>query len=741
MLKSILASENLSIATEDSEIVLKSVTDNHWLADGVELEIRETVIPGGKCLTPILRLKKKIAIKTLEIINVPIAGHNQLRFLRFGFNMPGDPVFFGTIGPDGIHPSLSFRLSGKPGNYDESAGCSLRSNSLMGFSDLARKEFHLLGAGSFRLCEGNIQLSCDKPAGKFNLRYFCNLDGAEFAPGEHQLDELVIISGTNLNVMLAGWADYTVAQTSPRIPEVIPTGWNDWQYYRNDKTEQNVTDSAEVIAELKRQGYPLDFIQIDGGFCLHLSEWSEPGPGFPSGIANLSEKIRNMGLKFGLWLAPYIQNVNTKVVREHPEWLLLDNTGKPLELPNSNVGASFLIDYSAPGAAVWLREQVRLFVREWQVTWIKLDGPSYQLYRQGRIRDRSKTIHQMLAMTFDIIREEAGEDVLVEGEGMMGLALGRVDLHRVQTDNHSRWHRDNNTSLPHAPMVYGKEAVMGFLHGRWWCNHRENVILRDFPSPHCHQKAVDSDMTEQLFTAAEMRTQLAVAALSSGGLLLTDPMRELERLPEAMSWIHKLLPVWPQAAEMVDFFPDGRYPAAWKINVELPTEAYTLLAVVNWGEKVADFSFPLEKILPEKTKGKMYYAFSWFDKQLLGVVENQIEIKGVTAHGAKVVCLREQTSHPQLLSTNLHFTQGAADQVSASWDDSSKALDISVKHFYQKNAQLYIALPDAKWRVVDIDSAVSRLHLDDFNPVVNILKFNGIPGKESRFRITWSYYE
>ena len=222
--------------------------------------------------------------------------------------------------------------------------------------------------------------------------------------------------------------------------------------------------------------------------------------------------------------------------------------GAPVRLENSNVGASYLIDYTAPGALEWLRCLVRFFVDEWKVEWIKLDGPNYDKYRLGRLRDRGKTVSESLNETFMAIREEAGPGVLVEGEGMMGLALGKVDLHRVQSDNHPKWYQDHRKDHPYAPRVYGKELIMSFLHNRWWANHRENVILRDYPSPLCHVTLANPNALEQQFTEAEFQTQLVAAVMGSGGLLLTDPMKELRRLPHRFKYVSKLLPVYPGAA-------------------------------------------------------------------------------------------------------------------------------------------------------------------------------------------------
>ncbi|OGV51882.1 MAG: hypothetical protein A2017_00545 [Lentisphaerae bacterium GWF2_44_16] len=727
----------LVLTTEDKDIKLKKKSDMLWSGGGIEilLSIKET--KNGFSVSPTLSNKGKatVAIEKIEVIKTKFENRDKsLRFLRFGFNMPGDPVRFGTISTAGFNPPLYGMDAGFTGENKEVF--FMTSNSMMALSGLDRKSCFIIGAGSFRFSEGTVFLSCSKKTGAMEISYEMILDGVSLKPGEKRvLDEILIIKGNDLNELLAEWAELTAAGTKPLIPSVIPTGWNDWQFYRNEKTQDDVLDSAEVLSLMRKEGYPLDFVQVDGGFCIHLSEWSRPKPGFSRGIKDLSERIVKKGLKFGLWFAPYIQNTQTNVVKEHPEWLLKNReNNKPVSLANSNVGPSCLIDYTVPRTIEWLRKQIRLFVDDWNVTWIKLDGPNYALYRQGRIKDHSKTISEMLSETFEVMREEAGPDVLIEGEGMMGLALGRVDMHRVQTDNHSLWYRNFDITAPYAPQVYGKELIMSFLHNRWWCNHRENIILRDYPSPLCHARTVNPNAVEQLFTDNEIKTQLAVAVLGSGGMLLTDPMKELERNSERMKFISQVLPVWPGAAEIVDVFPDARYPSVYKMKIELPFEEYTILGIINWSDETRDYSFSLKGITGNKNAGNECYAFSFFDEKLLGVFKSKIEVKGISAHACRVIALRKKENHPQLISTNMHLLQGAVDIASSVWDEKKEKLDITVKHFMQKDAKLFLGFPD-KWKIKKIKTDALRYSVDDYYAEIPVIRFEGASGKLTSFSI------
>ena len=496
----------------------------------------------------------------------------EVRFLRFGFDMPGEPVWFGRMGRK---------------------DAEVESVSLLMLKSPEDGELILCGFRSYEWSDGRFVLRPSEECDGFEVAAFADYDDFTLEPGETAgVDEIVVLRGTDYNGLLEEWAGVCAGSMGRRIPDHIPTGWNDWQFYRNDKTQEDIISSCDALKVLKEQGWPLEFVQIDGGYCMHLSEWSQPKPEFSMGIKALSKYVRDAGFRFGLWFAPYIQNVKTRVAQEHPEWLLRDREGKIVELGQSNVGRSVLIDYTVPGALDWLREKIRMLTNEWHVEWIKLDGPNITTYRKGVLQNKKYTFQKMLRMTLRTIAESAG-NVLIEGEGDMTAALGFVDLHRVQTDNMTMWVRSNDTARPYAPRVYGKELIMSFLHNIWWCNHRENIVLRDYPSPHALVKESSPDLCEQLFTANERRVQLASAMIAPGGLLLTDPMAELIRRPELLADAAMLFPPAPGRTKVLDPFPadDGKYPHYY----ELDTGTKRYLAVFNWGESTADFPLPAGK--------------------------------------------------------------------------------------------------------------------------------------------------
>ena len=116
-------------------------------------------------------------------------------------------------------------------------------------------------------CDGSFILRFAADGKGFEVAAMANYDDYTLDPGESVgTDEIVVLRGTDYNKLLEEWAKICAGNMGFRIPDHIPTGWNDWQFYRNEKTQEDIISSCDALKVLKDQGWPLEFVQIDGGF-------------------------------------------------------------------------------------------------------------------------------------------------------------------------------------------------------------------------------------------------------------------------------------------------------------------------------------------------------------------------------------------------------------------------------------------------------------------------------------------
>ena len=194
--------------------------------------------------------------------------------------------------------------------------------------------------------------------------------------------------------------------------------------------------------------------------------------------------------------------------------------------------------------------------------------------------------------------------------------------------------------------------------------------------------------------------------------------------------------MWPHAARVVDPFPDGRYPHVFRLDVETESEAYTLIAVINWTDRMTDFSYPMAELVPVDRAGHPHHAFSYLDRGYVGIVRDSLEVPDLAAHASCLIALRPVQDHPQLVSTSMHFIQGAVELERVLWRRETDCLTIEVRHFHQEDEKLFLAVPEG-WRLERIETDAQRYAYDDFDRSTPAVRFEGAKERRTTFDIYW----
>lgn len=112
--------------------------------------------------------------------------------------------------------------------------------------------------------------------------------------------------------------------------KVRPVLLNSWEAAYFDINERKLLQLAKAGKDV---GVEL-FVMDDGWFGTRdddtqsLGDWEVNQKKLPGGLKGLCDKIKAMDLQFGIWVEPEMVNVNSKLYREHPQWVL-QIPGKP----------------------------------------------------------------------------------------------------------------------------------------------------------------------------------------------------------------------------------------------------------------------------------------------------------------------------------------------------------------------------------------------------------------------------
>ncbi|AWB43662.1 alpha-galactosidase [Paenibacillus sp. CAA11] len=145
---------------------------------------------------------------------------------------------------------------------------------------------------------------------------------------------------------------------------------NNWEATYFDFDEEKLVAIAEKAKEVGIDLFVLD----DGWFGERnhdkagLGDWFVNQKLLPKGIGSLAEKIRALGLKFGLWFEPEMVNKDSELYRQHPEWIIHIPHRTPQHGRNQ-----FVLNFANDEVVDNIFEQMCKIIDESQLDYIKWD--------------------------------------------------------------------------------------------------------------------------------------------------------------------------------------------------------------------------------------------------------------------------------------------------------------------------------------------------------------------------------
>ena len=103
-----------------------------------------------------------------------------------------------------------------------------------------------------------------------------------------------------------------------------PVHLNSWEacYFAHD--EARIAKLAEDAAAIGVERFVLDdgWFRGRGSDNAGLGDWTPDPKKYPQGLAPIAEKVRSLGMEFGLWVEPEMVNPDSDLYRAHPDWAL-----------------------------------------------------------------------------------------------------------------------------------------------------------------------------------------------------------------------------------------------------------------------------------------------------------------------------------------------------------------------------------------------------------------------------------
>lgn len=175
---------------------------------------------------------------------------------------------------------------------------------------------------------------------------------------------------------------------------------------------------------------------VDAGWYAPASSWWktvgdwEEDPRFPGGLKPFRDRVHGHGMLWGLWMDAERIGPESKVFKEHPDWLAPAYDGE------RRLGG--LLDLTRPEVAAWMEEQICRVIDTHELDFFRLDhnthpGPGIRCERDGFVENGYWRYYEALYGVYERLRAKY-PNVIFENCAGGG---GRTDLGMVRRFSHT----------------------------------------------------------------------------------------------------------------------------------------------------------------------------------------------------------------------------------------------------------------------------------------------------------------
>ncbi len=223
-----------------------------------------------------------------------------------------------------------------------------------------------------------------------------------------------------------------------------PLVLNTWEAVYFDTDLDHLKRLADTAASIGVERFVLDDGWFGGRRDDHrgLGDWQVSDDVWPDGLGPLVDHVKGLGMQFGLWFEPEMVNLDSDVVRAHPEWVLGPLAGPPL--PSRHQHA---LDLANPDAFTYVREAMSEVISRYAVDFVKWDHNRdlHEAVRSDGSGTDRPAVHAQTVATYRLLDELRARhrDLEIESCSSGG---ARVDL-GVLARTDRVWTSDCNDAL------------------------------------------------------------------------------------------------------------------------------------------------------------------------------------------------------------------------------------------------------------------------------------------------------
>lgn len=217
-----------------------------------------------------------------------------------------------------------------------------------------------------------------------------------------------------------------------------PVVLNTWEAVYFDHDLDRLLPLVDAAANLGIERFVLD----DGWFHGRtddrraLGDWTVDPERWPAGLHPLADAVVARGMEFGLWVEPEMVSPDSRLAREHPDWMLADVSDQAGAHHPPTWRFQHTLDLTIPAARAHVLEALSALLDEYPITFLKWDHNRDQ--HAGSAAAHTRALYALI----DELRAQHPA-VAIESCASGG---ARVDL-GIARRVHRFWTSDTNDAL------------------------------------------------------------------------------------------------------------------------------------------------------------------------------------------------------------------------------------------------------------------------------------------------------
>lgn len=483
------------------------------------------------------------------------------------------------------------------------------------------------------------------------------------------------------------------------IKPPAPTGWLSYYCHFERPREDTILEDLEVAAGLVDYGFSFFLVEAWQKNALKLPVYNFHNEAvcdrakFPRGMKWLADRIREKGLRPGIWYVS-LGTGNPKVFKRNPDMFIRDAAGAPIR----DWSGLYMFDPTHPDAQKHIAEQLRILADDWGYEFFKLDGLSGRpdhlcewFYSQPHVRARfSRKRPEPFRDTVRLIRRALGPRRYFHccAGYYNGAAVGPADGARTGGDVFFSGQGPSWSAIRKAASV-----VLDALFTNRYVWHADPDIL-----------SVRRPLTLDQARAWATLFGITGVFLASSDRLATLPKSRLDILKRVLP-AADILPM--------DLAPCKTRVPIWGLAVKKPFAEWNVAALFNW-----ESDRPLKEALRFSELGlsvrATYLVFDFWNQRFLGRHRGRINLR-IPPQSCRVLAIHPKLGRPQLVSASRHITQGAVSIRDLCWDPEALTLSGTSDLVADDPYDLYIHVP-SRYGPVAVDSDARKFSLTTPSP-------------------------